>query len=114
MDMNRRPLSWGIATLVTAIFTSHVFASPAPAAQSGWQRKSNPYSDLFQPAPLVKPNERTQATSPSAPAKPKVVCGTTVVTADPAIDPKFRFMIPAPDRPTKFTIRTIDPTICKP
>ena len=104
--------SWGIAFLFTVLFTSDVFASPAPAAQSGWQRKSNPYSGLFQPAPLVKPSERSQATQPSTPATPKVVCGMTVFPADPSIDPKFA--ITPPDRATKYTMRAIDPTICKP
>lgn len=110
--MNSRALSSGIAILVAAIFTSSVFASPAPTAQSGWQRKSNPYSDLFQPSPLVKPSERTQVTQPSTPAKPKVVCGMTVIPADPSIDPKFT--IAPPDRATKYTMRLIEPPICKP
>jgi len=109
-----RPLIWAVALVAAASFASDVFASPT-AAQPGWQpHKSNPYSGLFQPAPLVKPTERTQATQPLTPAKPKVVCGTTVMTADPSIDPKFKFMIPGPDRPTRFTIRAIDPAICKP
>jgi hypothetical protein len=111
--MNRRPMGWGVAFLFTAIFASSVFASPSGVGQSGWQRKPNPYSDLFQPAPLVKPGERTQATPPST-EKPKMVCGMTVIPADPSIDPRFKFMIPAPDRPTKFTIRAIDPAICNP
>ncbi len=104
--------SWGTAFLFTAMFTSDVFASPGPAAQSGWQRKSNPYSGLFQPAPLVKPSERSQAAQPSTPATPKVVCGMTVFPADPSIDPKFT--ITPPDRKTKYTMRAIDPAICKP
>jgi hypothetical protein len=108
-----RSSSWGFAFLGIMIFTSHALAS-APVAQ-GWQpNKSNPYRGLFQPAPLVKPTEPTVVTPPVTPAKPEVVCGTTVITADPSIDPKFRFMIPGPDRPTKFTIRAIDPAICKP
>ena len=110
--MNRCALSWGIGILVTAIFTGSVFASPASTAQSGWRRKSNPYSDLFQPSPLVKPSEHTQVTQPSASAKPKVVCGMTVIPADPGIDPKF--IVPLPDRPTRYTMRLIEPPICKP
>lgn len=105
-------LSWVVALLATAMFTTDVSASPAPTAQSGWQRKSNPYSGLFQPFTPVKPNERTQATPPSTPAKPRVVCGMTVIPADPSIDPKFT--IPPPDRSTKFTMRLIEPPICKP
>jgi hypothetical protein len=111
--MNRRPFSWGVAFLVAAIFASEGSASPAPVAQSGWQpHKSNPYSGLFQPAPLVKPTEGTQATQPATSAKPKVVCGMTIIPADPSIDPKFT-KVP-PDRSTKFTMRLIEPPICKP
>lgn len=110
--MNRRPSGWGIAFLTTTIFAGTVFASAKPVTQSGWQRKSNPYSGLFQPAPLVRPSERSQATQPSTPATPKVVCGMTVFPADPSIDPKFA--VTPPDRATKYTMRAIDPTICKP
>lgn len=110
--MNRRTSSWGFALLATVIFASNVFASSPPVAQSGWQaHKSNPYSGLFQPAPLVKPTERTQATPPST-AKPQVVCGMIVIPADPSIDPKFTKT--PPDRSTKFTLRVIEPPICKP
>ena len=96
----------------STIFASDVFASPAPVAQSGWQpHKSNPYSGLFQPAPLVKPGEPAQLAQPSA-VKPKVVCGMTVILADPSIDPKFA--ITPPDRATKYTMRSIEPAVCKP
>lgn len=113
--MIRTSSGCGVAFLLTAIFASNALASSAAVSQPGWRpNKSNPYSGLFQPAPLVKPTERTPATQPLTTAKPKVVCGTTVITADPSIDPKFKFMIPGPDRPTRFTIRAIDPAICKP
>jgi hypothetical protein len=106
-------LSWSIAFVFAALFTSQVVASPAPLSQAGWRpNKSNPYSGLFQPAPLVTPSERNQATQPSTPAKPAVVCGMTMRPADPSIDPKIA--VTRPDRATKYTMRLIDPTICKP
>jgi hypothetical protein len=49
---------------------------------------------------------------PTPAAKPKVLCGMTVIPADPSIDPKFT--IAPPDRQTKYTIRAIEPPICKP
>ena len=107
-----RSSRWAVALAVAATFASDVFASPTQVAQPGWQpHKSNPYVGLFQPAPLVKPGERTQATRPSTP-KPEVVCGMTVFPADPSIDPKFT--VTPPDRATKYTMRAIDPRICKP
>ena len=108
--MHRHPPAWAVGFVLIAI-ASDVFASPAPVAQSGWQpHKSNPYGGLFQPAPLVKPAERSEAAQPSA-AKPKVVCGLTMHPADPSNDPKFA--ITPPDRATKYTMRLIDPAVCK-
>lgn len=102
-----------LALILTTIFASNVIGSPAPVAQSGWQpHKSNPYSGLFQPAPLVKPTERAHVSQPPTLAKPKVVCGMTIIPADPSLDPKFART--PPDRSTNFTMRVIEPTICKP
>jgi len=110
--MIRISSGWGVALLL-AIFASNVFASPAPVSQSAWRpNKSNPYKGLFRPAPLVKPTERSEAAQPSTAAKPKVVCGMTMIPADPSLDPKFTKT--PPDRATKFTIRAVDPAICKP
>lgn len=104
--------NWGMAFFVMTT-SVNVFASPAPAVQSGWRpHQSNPYSGLFQPDPLVKPFEVTQATAPATPAKPKVVCGMTVIPVDPSPDPEFTKT--PPDRSTKFTMRLIEPPICKP
>jgi hypothetical protein len=108
--MNRSSSSWGFAFLGMVIFTGNALAS-APVAQ-GWQpHRSNPYRGLFQPAPLVKPGEGTQLAQPPT-AKPTEVCGMTMIPADPSLDPKFTKT--PPDRSTKYTMRLIDPTICKP
>ena len=109
--MYRHPPTWAVGFVLVAL-ASDGFASPAPLAQSGWQsHKSNPYSGLFEPAPLVKPGERAQLAQPST-GQPKVVCGMTVIPADPTIDPKFA--IAPPDRATKYTMRLIDPAVCRP
>lgn len=108
--MLRHPPRWAIGFVLFAI-ASDVFGSPAPMVQSAWQRKANPYSDLFQPSRPGKPNEQARATQPT-PAQPTVVCGMTIIPADPSIDPKFTRV--SPDRSTTFTMRVIEPTICKP
>jgi hypothetical protein len=41
---------------------------------------------------------------------PRVVCGMTLVPADPKVDPKMRAEVP--DRGVAFTMRAVRPTIC--
>jgi hypothetical protein len=43
--------------------------------------------------------------------KPNVVCGMTVVPADPKVDPKV--IKPVPDQATKPTIREVAPGACR-
>lgn len=42
--------------------------------------------------------------------KPRVVCGLTVIAADPTIDPKIR--MPIPDDGVDFKIRRLRPPLC--
>ena len=44
--------------------------------------------------------------------EPTVVCGMTVVPADPKVDPKMR-VAPRPNG-TKYTMTMAPPTVCKP
>ena len=48
----------------------------------------------------------------AARSEPAVICGMTVVPADPKVDPKMRVAPPA--NGTKFTITVVPPTVCKP
>jgi len=93
---------------------SNVLASgmSRPAAQLRWDAdRANPYSRLFKPGLL--------ASTPTAPARPsigvtgqpEIKCGMTMIPIDPRIDPKMA--IPAPPSSTKFTIRAVEPTICR-
>jgi len=76
-----------------------------------------PPSNLFgQKAPAPKPpkvdwNWRPQV-EPAQPAKPSVVCGMTVIPADPKIDPKIAQK--PPDTGITYTLKVIEPTVCKP
>jgi hypothetical protein len=77
----------------------------------------------FKPPPLFAPpsrpakppkvdwNWRPQA-EPSQPAKPSVICGMTVIPADPKIDPKMA--LKPPDKTTWYTVKVVEPTVCKP
>ena len=90
-----------------------VLAMSLPA----WAQEFTVKADLFgqkKPAPKPpkppkvdwnwKPLPQTQA------ARPSVVCGMTVVPADPAIDPKIR--VAPRDNGVKFAMTVVEPTVC--
>ena len=84
-------------------------AHPALAQQKpGWQRQPTPFRGLFQTEDLKAAAKKSQ--EPPAPQRPRVVCGMTVIAADPNIDPKMRIE-PKPGH-TRYTIRAIAPPVC--
>jgi hypothetical protein len=120
--MNRRPLLAGAAVIALSV------AAPAPAqsqavavdrreiASPPWfPRQPQPFGNLF--GATVKP-DREAATifrkldAPDTIAQPvtSVVCGLTLLPADPAVDARMRHGIP--DGP-KSSNRVIIPEICR-
>jgi hypothetical protein len=91
-----------------------LIAPPAVAAAEqtvDWK----PSITLSAPKPAFKPyivdwGARPSAAQPSTP-KPSVVCGMTLVPADPAADPKMKAAVP--NRGVTFTVQSVPPTICK-
>jgi hypothetical protein len=71
---------------------------------------SGPYSNLFKAQEELKQAVEEQASNA---AKRRVVCGMTIIEADPKIDPQMAFEVPKPPD-VKYTIRAIDPPICNP
>ena len=81
---------------------------PFPAPRPGQPRPLFPVPDLRQrlnPVPLPLPGSVGALLS----TIPGVVCGTTLIPADSAVDRKMTRPAPA-DR--EFTIRTMAPTVC--
>jgi hypothetical protein len=75
-----------------------------------------PPADLFaRKKPAPRPPSIDWSWRPSAdakaPAAPAVVCGMTLVPADPTVDPKMK--VAKPERGVAFTMRVVPPTICK-
>jgi hypothetical protein len=69
----------------------------------------NPYARLFEaPAPAA-PQRTVEARAPSA--RPRVVCGMTIIPADPTIDPGIVVATPQSDGVT-YAIRRITPPVC--
>ena len=102
------------STLVVLVWLLLVTASTS--AQLGYkpQPSKDPYRGLFgapdpgRQAPLlVTPRGDRQA-----PARPRVVCGTRLIPADPAIDPKIR--VGPPDTGTAHSMRSLTPPVCQP
>lgn len=84
---------------------------PGPQTTTGFgtlrPAQPDPFRKLFEVQPDLK-----AAPPPAAAAKPKIVCGMTIIPADPTIDPKMR-LAPKSDG-VNYTIRAIDPPICNP
>jgi hypothetical protein len=98
--------------------------SPQPPPSS---RRSNPFDQLFSPAPdagfgrrpRVLPRFEPAGSSPPAAAgsgstawPPNVVCGMVLIPGDPGIDPGIQLKARDPD--VRYTIRAIQPPICSP
>lgn len=82
---------------------------PPPGAPAA-KRRVDPYAKLFQ-QPAIERTARAQqlATAAAEAAKPRVVCGMTLIPA-PNVDPKMAIE-PNTDS-TRYTIRAIEPPIC--
>ena len=95
------------------------FAAGVLALGTAWfvgAQDFKPPTNLFgekKPAPkpyIVDWGGRPSTDQQAAP-KSTVVCGMTLVPADPTVDPKMRAEVPA--RGVSFTMRAVPPTICK-
>lgn len=82
-----------------------------PSTASGWApNRTNPYRGLFPPiGPLTAPRPDASSAAPSP--KPVVKCGMTLIPGDPRIDP--RIAAPPPASATQFTVRGVDPPVCR-
>ena len=87
----------------------------ATAVPAGAQEFKPPANLFGQKPPAPRPpkvdwNWRPSADQNAA-ARPSVLCGMTLVPADPTVDPKMR--VAAPERGVAFTMRVVPPTTCK-
>jgi len=84
-----------------------------PVAAQDLKRPANLFEQK-KPAPtppLVDWNWRPPAAASNAQATPTVICGMTMIPADPRVDPKMK--VAAEERGTIFTMRVVPPTVCK-
>jgi hypothetical protein len=76
------------------------------------RQSGNPYSKLFDTRHAVARALLEQAKSLTPAPKRTVVCGMTMIEAAPSTDPKMG-VSPRKDEKTRFTIRAVEPPICK-
>lgn len=109
---------WTMIAVLSAVSTSGQTASvggaPSPPKSATTparkQEPRNPYSRLFQvPRPVTPSPAEVQAGPPKQ--APIIKCGMTLIPADPRIDPDIAHT--PHDRTTNFTIRAIEPPVCK-
>ena len=100
----RKPLIAIVILMTAQPLFAQAPVKPAPSS-SGPVRPSpvNPYRNLFQP-------RDARPASPSEPAKAAIVCGMTVIQADPSLDSKM--VSPPKGDGVKYTIRAVPPPIC--
>ena len=84
--------------------------APQSTAQFGAHRPSpnNPYAKLFETRDALK---RVQQDAAKDGPKRKVVCGMTIIEADPFFDQKMK-VTPPKDAGVRYTIRAVDPALC--
>ncbi len=90
-----------VAPLLGAPQSAPLQAPPVPKA----------FSNLFSPRFDIVVDVVASKPGTVQGGKSRVVCGLTVFQADPSIDPKF--VLKPLDRNVKYTMRTIEPSICK-
>jgi hypothetical protein len=109
-----------ITAMISVVGVVYIGSASAAAQQppSGLP-KENPTGSLFWPAtktpsaprPLFPSPTPTQRPELRLAPKPTVVCGLTLMPADPNIDPGIRHDVPE-DGP-RFLIRSVDPRLCR-
>jgi len=72
-------------------------------------QSSNPYSKLFDAREALK--QAVQNEAQKSGAKSKIVCGMTIIEADPYFDEKMKVTPPKDDQ-VRYTIRAVDPAVC--
>ena len=99
---------------VVIVFAAVSLVVATPSAAQEFKPPDNFFAQQKKPAPKppqVDLNSRPSADATTSPSKAMVVCGMTLVPADPKFDSRMR--VAAPDSRVSYTMRTSPPPICK-
>ena len=108
-------LALTVATVAVPVLAEQAPSTPPAGIQLGASRPAQaatPYARLFETQEALKKALQEKSAGLASAPKSKIVCGMTVIEVGPALDPKMA-VTPPKDSKTRFTIRAIDPPICK-
>ena len=104
--MKKPLIATAMLTVALPLFGQSLPTSPAPSKPGALTRSpADPYRNLFQPPEV-------SSVPSSVTPKAQVVCGMTVIPADPSVDPTM--VLPPKNDGVKYTIRAVPPPICTP
>jgi hypothetical protein len=107
---NALVISLTLLTVAIPVHADQPAASPRSTTQFGSRRPSqNPYAKLFEVRDALTQAQQQVAQSPP---KKTIVCGMTIIEADPFFDQKMK-VTPPGDPEVRYTIRAVEPSICK-
>ena len=108
----RNALFISLTLLAGPVSADQAAPNAVSTAQFGALRSqaSNPYSRLFEVRSALK--QVQSALTKQAP-KRTIVCGMTIIEADPSFDQKMK-VTPPKDANVRYTIRAVDPPVCNP
>lgn len=109
----RNALFFSVTLLAGAVpvFADQVVLNPSPATRFGalrQARQASLYSKLFEVRDALK---QAQSQAMKDVPKNKIVCGMTIIEADPFFDQKMK-VTPPKDPNVRYTIRAVPPPVC--
>jgi hypothetical protein len=99
-----------VVPLVAAVFAGGASISAQPA-QRPWNLFENPSKLAATPPPLFMTPRLLQRGQQDVRPTPKIVCGMTLIPADPNIDSAIRHAVPG--NGPAHSIRAINPPACR-
>ena len=105
-------VSLGLFLGALPVSADQVSANPQATARLGALRPArspNPYAKLFDAREALK--QAVQNEVQKSQSKRKIVCGMTIIEADPYFDQKMKVTAPAGDN-VRYTIRAVGPAVC--
>ena len=105
-------VSMGLFIGVLPVSAGQASVNPQATSRLGALRpaqRANPYAKLFEAREALKQAVRSEAQKFEP--KSKVVCGMTIIEADPYFDQKMK-VTPPKDGNVRYVIRAVDPAVC--
>ena len=105
-------VSMGLFIGVLPVSAGQASVNPQATSRLGALRpaqKANPYAELFDAREALKQAVRSEAQKLEP--KSKIVCGMTIIEADPYFDQKMK-VTPPKDANLRYTIRAFNPPVC--